>query len=65
MIWSQLFIKIIWVHFGNSVLYNSNWDKISHRLTKKSHTCEAGGAHLRVSFWHLSMNFEKLEKSDF
>ena len=25
------------VHFGNSVLDNSNWDKISHSLTKKSH----------------------------
>ena len=25
------------VHFGNSVLDNSNWDKISHSLTKKLH----------------------------
>ena len=24
------------VHFGNSVLDNSNWDKISHSLTKKN-----------------------------
>ena len=26
---------------------------------KKSHTCEEGRAHLRISFWHLLMNFEK------
>ena len=32
---------------------------------KKSHTCEEGGAHLRISFWHLLMNFEKPEKSEF
>ena len=25
---------------------------------KKSHTCEKGGAHLRISFWHLLMNFK-------
>ena len=65
MVWSQFSIKIFGVHFGNSVLDNSNWDKISHSLTKKSHTFEEGGAHLRISFWHLLMNFEKTEKSDF
>ena len=32
---------------------------------EKSHTCEEGGAHLRISFWHLLMNFEKPEKSEF
>ena len=26
---------------------------------KKSHTCEEGGAHFRVSVWHLLMNFDK------
>ena len=31
----------------------------------KNHTCEEGGAHLRISFWHLLMNFEKPEKSEF
>ena len=31
---------------------------------KKTHKWE-GGAHLRISFWHLLMNFEKLEKSEF
>ena len=25
---------------------------------KKSHTCEEGGAHLRISFWQLSMNLK-------
>ena len=23
---------------------------------QKSHTCEEGGAHLRISFWHLLIN---------
>ena len=35
MVWSQFSIKIFGVHFGNSVLDNSNWDKISHSLTKR------------------------------
>ena len=26
---------------------------------KKSHTCEEGGAHLRISFWHLLINLKK------
>ena len=34
---------------------NHGWEKI---LKKKSHTCEEGGAHLRISFWHLLMNFK-------
>ena len=37
----------------------------SRIFLKKSHTCKQGGAHLRISFWHLFMNFEKLEKSEF
>ena len=36
MVWSQLSVKIFGVHFGNCVLNNSNWDKITHSLTKKS-----------------------------
>ena len=39
---------------------NHGWEKI---LKKKSHTCEEGGAHLRISFWHLLVNFEKPEKN--
>ena len=31
----------------------------------KNHICEEGGAHLRISFWHLLMNFEKPKKSEF
>ena len=31
----------------------------------KLYTCEEGGAHLRISFWHLLVNFEKPEKSEF
>ena len=31
----------------------------------KSHTFEESGAHLRISFWHLLMNFEKPEKWEF
>ena len=27
----------------------------------KSHTYEEGGAHIRISFWHLLMSFEKPE----
>ena len=65
MVWSQFFIQMFGLHFGNSVLDNSSWDKISHSLTRKSHTCEEGGAHLKISFSHLLMNFEKLGKSDF
>ena len=50
MLWSQSSIVVQFgVHFGNSVIDNSNWDK-SHSLAKKSHTCEKGGAHLRISF---------------
>ena len=34
MVWLQFSIKILGVHFGNSVLDNSNFDKISHSVTK-------------------------------
>ena len=65
MLWSQFSIKIFGVNFGNYVLDNFSWDKISHSLTKKLKTCEEGGAHLRILFWRSLMNFEKVEKSDF
>ena len=32
---------------------------------KKRHKCEECGAHLRISFWHLLINLEKSEKSEF
>ena len=41
------------------------WDKISHIFTKILRTCEEDGTHLRISFWHLLMNFEKPDKLDF
>ena len=50
----------IWGKFDNSF-----WDKISLSWTKKLHICEQGGTHVRISFWNLLINFEKLEKSDF
>ena len=31
----QFFIKILGLHCSNSVLNNSDWDKINHSLTKK------------------------------
>ena len=70
MVWSQFSIKIFGVHFGNSVLDNSNWDKISHSLTKKSHTCEEGGHTSEFPFgiywWTLknpkNQTFEKMKK---
>ena len=40
MVWSQFSIKILGVNFGSSVLDNSNWDKISHSLTKKKQCLE-------------------------
>ena len=27
-------------------------------MVKRSHTCEEGGAHLRISFWYLLMNLK-------
>ena len=32
--------------------------KINNLEKKKSHTCEEGGAQLRISFWHLLMNLK-------
>ena len=27
-------------------------------MKKKSHTCEEGGAHLKIYFWHLLINLK-------
>ena len=40
MVWSQFSIKIRGLHFGNSVLDNSSWNKINHSLTKKNQYLE-------------------------
>ena len=37
----------------------------SYDVLQISHTCEEGEAHLRISFWHLLMSFEKPKKSEF
>ena len=34
--WSQFSIKILAVNFGHSIHDNSNWEKISHVIIKKS-----------------------------
>ena len=42
-------------------LFDKMLDKHAHFKTftkKKSHTCEEGGAHLRIFFWHLLMNLK-------
>ena len=36
MEWSKVFIKILRISFGNSILDNSNWDKISESIIKNS-----------------------------
>ena len=36
MTWSRFSIKILGVHFVNSILDNNTWDKINEKLPKKS-----------------------------
>ena len=55
-------------HILWNIVANIKKKKITLELSfteKKSHTCEKSGAHLRISFWHLWMNFEKPEKAKF
>ena len=40
-------------HARKSLLFNEGGTWM-----KKSHTCEEGGAHLRISFWHLLMHLK-------
>ena len=35
MVWSQFSIKTLGIHFANSALDNTNWDKINHSLSNK------------------------------
>ena len=37
MPWSQFFIKVAGIYFGNSVHDNWNWGTLYDRLTKKIH----------------------------
>ena len=49
------------------IIYLFSIEEMFH-LQEKSHTCEEGGAHLRIFVWHLLMNsknnylFKKLLK---
>ena len=49
-------------------VFMSTWSKFVKNLsiieTYSQTDCE-GGAHLRIPFWHLLMNFEKPKKSEF
>ena len=38
---------------------------LGQTFKEKSQTCEEDGAHLRISFWHLLMNFQKPENQNF
>ena len=42
MVWSKLSIKILGVHFGNSVLDNSSWDEINGSLGNNCQYIEQG-----------------------
>ena len=46
-------------HFQNLESVSKNHVKMWFAIKKeKSHTCQEGGAHLRISFWHLLMNLK-------
>ena len=60
--WSHVFLIVYYKMFSKKLL--AVRPKMG-REGKKSHTSEEGGAHLRISFSHLLMNFAKPEKSDF
>ena len=51
MTWLQFSIKILGVHFGNSVIDNSNWDEISRSLTKK------------INIWSRAMRKKKCKSN--
>ena len=42
----------------NSKNYIGNKNHNDSKISKKSHTCEEGGVQLRISVWHLLMNFK-------
>ena len=57
----QIMKKILWkLNSFSLVLSFSFWSfpKIHLKTIKKSLKCEEGGAHLRISFYHLLMNFK-------
>ena len=69
MVWFS--IKILQVHFGNSVRDNSSWDKISHSLAKKKSIFETEcnslwdkrivNQILLSNFWHTGQIYTLLK----
>ena len=53
MVWTQFSIKILGVHYGNSVLDNSSWDKISHSLAKTSLFQTECNSLLDETLWYI------------
>ena len=45
--WSQFFIKILGVNFGNSIPDNSNWGKVIEGIIKRTHIWNR----VRISLW--------------
>ena len=43
---------------SNMHIKSKNQNTKRRMETKKSHRCEEGGTHLRISFWHLLMNLK-------
>ena len=54
----KISIKILGVNFGNSILDNSKWDKISDNIAKKIHIWNRG----RLSFKGVIVNQTLLSK---
>ena len=53
--------KSVWEAYALFVKENAGYMKICCLVQwkqKKSHTCKEGGAHLRISVWHLLMNLK-------
>ena len=65
MVWSHFYIVVQFtVHFGDSVLDNSNWDKISHSLKKSTHMWERWGTPQNFLLAFID-ELWKTDKSDF
>ena len=46
-----------WKNFCQN-MNNNNFFNVGISKFEKSHTCKEGGAHLRISFWHLLMHLK-------
>ena len=46
------------MHILRLLLQELFWFKKIKATQKKSHACEEGGAHSRISVWHLLMNLK-------